>query len=395
MKSFKTLLAASILSLSIQVQAQWTACTLPTGAIPFSLEIKNDTIYLGTANTGMYRSVDSGNNWVAVNNGLTSTQIWTVNAVGDALFASSTGGNVFKSTDGGSNWTLSNTGVSSTTIVRKLVSFNGKIFATTTNTGVLVSSDNGSSWAQQNTGIVGLVADPIAVIGSDLYVGVNQKIYKYDSANQAWLSSSNGLFNNSVSCIGFTTENLQNLTMYAGTSNANDIGVSVDGGNNWTVTNSLPSVGVWSLLGINQAIFAGNDYGVYQSFDHGTNWTDISGFSFASPAKFLTKSSSDLYVLQGAKLYKRSISTLGLTATKEIVNAAEVGIFPNPVNDRLHLSSSQTGSRYEVVDHLGRSVLSGNVTAQSIDMSTLAKGVYTLFISSSNSNKQATKFVKD
>ncbi len=157
MNLIKTLFVLGSIGLSLNLNAQWTMCNTPSGALPFSLEIQNDTIYMGTVGNGIYRSIDRGANWTQINNGITSMQIWTINHTNNALFASSTGGAVFRSTNGGENWVLSNTGVSPTTIVRKFVSFKGQIFASTSNTGVIFSGDNGSSWSQNNSGITGLV----------------------------------------------------------------------------------------------------------------------------------------------------------------------------------------------------------------------------------------------
>lgn len=396
MNLIKTLFLIAFINLSIYANAQWTMCNNPATTLPFSLEIKNDSIYMGTLANGVYRSTDGGSNWTPINNGITSMQVWSINKVGNLLFASSTAGKVYKSADGGNNWTLSNTGISALTIVRKFVLFNGKIFATTSNTGIIISSDNGNTWSQHNTGIAGLVADAIMVADNDLYAGVNQGVYKYDIANQSWISKSSGLPNQSVGSLTYIKDNMQNITLFEGNGNSNDVAKSVNGGDNWSLAkNGLPNVGVYSLLGINTSVFAGNDYGVYMTTDQGANWTDISGFPLASQAKFLNKSSSDLYVLQGGKLWKRSLAGLGLTAINETDKMQDIRIFPNPAKDIISVNTPFTISKYEIADISGRIVLSGNLKNESINISSLIKGIYFVKLTTTDFSIISNKLVKD
>jgi hypothetical protein len=396
MNLIKTLFLIAFINMSIFANAQWTMCNNPAGALPFSLEIHNDSIYMGTLANGVYRSTDGGSNWTQINNGITSMQIWSINQVGNLLFATSTAGKVFKSADGGNNWTLSNTGISSTAIVKKIVLFNGKIYATTSNTGIIISSDNGNTWTQHNTGISGLVSDAILVVDNDLYAGVSQLVFKYDIANQSWISKSSGLPNQTVGSLTYIKDNMQNITLFEGNGNSNDVAKSVNGGDNWSIAkNGLPNVGVYSLLGINTTVFAGNDYGVYMTTDQGANWTDISGFSLASQAKFLTKGSTDLYVLQGGKLWKRSLAGLGLTAIAEADKNHDINIFPNPAKDIISVNTTFKISNYEVADISGRIVLSGKLNNESIDISSLRNGLYSIILITSDNKKMYGKIVKE
>jgi photosystem II stability/assembly factor-like uncharacterized protein len=337
---------------------------------------------MGTVSNGIYRSTDGGSNWTQINEGITSMQIWNIAYVNGALFASSTGGMVFKSTNGGNNWVLSNTGISSTTIIRNFAFFNNKIFATSTNKGVYVSSDNGSSWNQHNSGIVGLVAEPLLVVENDLFVGVNQKVYKYDITNQNWISKSNGIPNNTVGSLTYIKDNLQKITLFEATVNTNDVTNSINNGDNWTVVKSgLPSVGVYSLLGIGTEVFLGNEYGVYKTTNQGLNWVDISGFSNSSPAKFLSKSSTDLYVIQEAKLWKKSLNSLNVSEVEKGIENQLIKIYPNPSsgNFNIEIDENLMGVKATIYNLLGQKIkdleLKSTTTNQFLN-----KGVYLLEI---------------
>lgn len=380
MRKFFTLLL--IVFYTTITNAQWTLCNKPSGVLPFSLVIHDDVLYMGTVSNGIYRSTDGGSNWTQINEGITSMQIWNIAYVNGALFASSTGGMVFKSTNGGNNWVLSNTGISSTTIIRNFAFFNNKIFATSTNKGVYVSSDNGSSWNQHNSGIVGLVAEPLLVVENDLFVGVNQKVYKYDITNQNWISKSNGIPNNTVGSLTYIKDNLQNITLFEATVNTNDVTNSINNGDNWTVVKSgLPSVGVYSLLGIGTEVFLGNEYGVYKTTNQGLNWVDISGFSNSSPAKFLSKSSTDLYVIQEAKLWKKSLNSLNLSEVEKGIENQLIKIYPNPSsgNFNIEIDENLMGVKATIYNLLGQKIkdleLKSTTTNQFLN-----KGVYLLEI---------------
>ena len=374
--------------------AQWTLCNKPSGVLPFSLVIHDDVLYMGTVSNGIYRSTDGGSNWTQINEGITSMQIWNIAYVNGALFASSTGGMVFKSTNGGNNWVLSNTGISSTTIIRNFAFFNNKIFATSTNKGVYVSSDNGSSWNQHNSGIVGLVAEPLLVVENDLFVGVNQKVYKYDITNQNWISKSNGIPNNTVGSLTYIKDNLQNITLFEATVNTNDVTNSINNGDNWTVVKSgLPSVGVYSLLGIGTEVFLGNEYGVYKTTNQGLNWVDISGFSNSSPAKFLSKSSTDLYVIQEAKLWKKSLNSLNLSEVEKGIENQLIKIYPNPSsgNFNIEIDENLMGVKATIYNLLGQKVKDFDLKSTTTNQS-LNKGIYLLEIEKAG-NKNTKKLI--
>ena len=381
---------------SAVTNAQWTKFSNPSGALPFSLMIHNDTIYMGTVGSGIYRSTDGGASWTQINNGITSMQIWAINQVGTAIFASSLSGNVYKSTNGGDTWVLSNIGISSTAIVRKFVSYNGKIFATTTNTGILISNDDGSSWAQHNSGIVGLVGGEIVVIENDLYATVNNKrVYKYDATNQKWIAKGNtGLPNQSIGCMTYIKDISQNITFFVGNGNSNEVAKSTNGGDNWTVVkNGLPNVGVYSLLGIGTEVYLGNDYGVYQSTDKGLNWVDISGFTLTSPAKFLSKSSTDLYVLQGAALWKKSLSNLSNIDNNDGLINKKIVIFPNPSNGSFNIEIDENliGAKATIYNLLGQKLKDFTLNATTTNLS-LKKGIYLLEIEKAG-NKNTKKLI--
>lgn len=383
----KFLLFSLLLFNFFVTKAQWSKCTLPAGATPFSLATHADTIYLGTISTGVYRSTNAGASWTEVNVGITNKQIWSIYTFGNTILVGAASGNVYRSTNGGGSWVLANSGISSTTIIKNFVSFNGKLFAASTNKGVYMSSDNGNTWVQHNTGITGLVASALLVADGDLYVSVLQFVYKYDSVNQSWVKKSTGIPNNTVTCLTSLKDNSQNVKLFACSANSKDVERSDDKGESWVMANNgLPAVGVGSLVAVGTSVFAGNDYGVYQTTDFGSNWTDVSlGFPFTSPASFISSGSSNLYVLQGAALWKRSLSAFGLGTTGMAGYAnrtAEIKLSPNPTADFIHLKIPESIHRIEIYSVTGALVYQSELGDENIDVRSLLKGTYLIRIHS-------------
>ena len=62
----------------------------------------------------MFKSINGGENWSAVNTGLTDTYIETLAIAPNALYAGTDFGGVFKSTNGGENWYPINIGLTNT-----------------------------------------------------------------------------------------------------------------------------------------------------------------------------------------------------------------------------------------------------------------------------------------
>lgn len=93
--------------------------------------------------------------------------------------------------------------------------------------------------------------------------------------------------------------------------------------------------------------------------------------------------------------YYLNVTTSGDGSHVDIDNAAAVSfdVYPNPVNDRMYINSSETLRQVEILDMSGRTVMNcGNQS--SIDTKALATGVYMLRVVTEN-GVNAQKFVKE
>ena len=134
----------------------WSAAGLSTTDVR-SIAAINDTLFVGTNGAGIYKSVDFGANWVAINNGLNGAlNFRAMESKGNTLFAGGpTGTGVFRSLDFGANWTLLSGGLASGSY-RGFASNTQIIAAGSFGSGVFYYTNNGDNWTTINSGLTDL-----------------------------------------------------------------------------------------------------------------------------------------------------------------------------------------------------------------------------------------------
>jgi len=125
---------------------------------------------------GIFRSTDNGENWILVNNGLTTTDIPSL-AINEAghIYAGTypifgEGGGIFRSTDNGESWVEKNDGLSDLNISALTFTQYGSIFAGTF-LGVFRSFNNGETWHEFNEGLAAMDVRALTAPDNFLYAG--------------------------------------------------------------------------------------------------------------------------------------------------------------------------------------------------------------------------------
>lgn len=137
----KTLYAyASSYGLSSYVANNWQKnTTAPTfyNILQLATVPSMPSVLLASANSGIYMTSNSGNNWTALNNGLpTSPKITNLLTDGAAWIASSNSyAGAYLSTDQGKTWVAANNGLNQNAIISALAENSNFIFAGTANSG--------------------------------------------------------------------------------------------------------------------------------------------------------------------------------------------------------------------------------------------------------------------
>ena len=147
------------------VKAQWVQTNGLNDEVIFSLVMNGSTLFAGTQANGIYRSLDNGDNWTDVNNGLTDSVINTLKVISGVIYAGTRYG-LFKSSDNGDTW--SNTGLPAGNI-EDMVAKNDTYYVGTYNGGVYCSYDKGATWTNIGMDTTDVIA--LVICSSHLFAG--------------------------------------------------------------------------------------------------------------------------------------------------------------------------------------------------------------------------------
>lgn len=249
----------------------------------------DNTIFAGTAG-GVFKSVDRGSTWTAVNTGLSGLDVRGV-AVSPAyasdmtLFAATAAG-LFASNNAGASWISSGTGIAGLDLSSLAISpgfaSDRTVFAGT-NSGVYRSTDAGSTWVQSSTGLPNqnvraVVVSPAYATDNTLLAATSGGVFASNNGGASWLALGSALSSVNVSAIslspGFATDGI----VYAGTDSGGIYRFDIGSGEWVPVTpagNSQPvmSLAVSPGYSADRTVVAGTRSGAYISIDAGSSWT--------------------------------------------------------------------------------------------------------------------------
>jgi photosystem II stability/assembly factor-like uncharacterized protein len=118
---------------------------------------RDEGIFAGTFDGGVFRSGDGGTTWRPISRALPNDSIRGIVATDGGLIVA-TGNGIFKTVDHGRQWTPLNKGLTNLSIQVLIGSAAGPFYAGTSS-GVY-RSDDGSTWMPINQGLEGGMAPP-------------------------------------------------------------------------------------------------------------------------------------------------------------------------------------------------------------------------------------------
>lgn len=211
------------------------------------------TLFVGTHQSGIFRSRNNGVSWELVNEGLLNYSITKLLVNDDrdqTLFASTTGrnGGVYKSANMGDTWERVSNGLVSTNVSSLAIDpVDGWIFAAT-NAGLFRSRDGGENWFPTQLSEISISDVVVDFFNHNVVfaAGNNGRFYKSSDAGANWMDMSVGIpFSSDITT--FSLSKVFPDTIYAAvqTFGGSRIFRSVDGAENWTqVSNSAAGLPV-------------------------------------------------------------------------------------------------------------------------------------------------------
>ncbi len=225
----KKTLAISILSFVLLFNfafADWLPLTNVPIGIPKDIIYTNNRLFIVSWMSGVSVSMDYGENWSQMNDGIISVLVNSI-AFGDGvLLVGTSDEGVFRSTNLGTKWEQSNENLPSKNIAK--VIFDGTDFYLLTESSiVMISQDKGKTWNPINLPELDLVVTSISAQNGKLFVGtVNGKIYYTQDKGENWSEISRNYISTSVNYILY-----DNNELFVATNNG--IYYSVNLGVNW------------------------------------------------------------------------------------------------------------------------------------------------------------------
>ncbi len=366
-------------------------------------------VFAGTRGGGVYRSTDFGENWMAINVGLTEESIraLAINSNGD-IYVGTEGKGIFRSSDNGENW--SPTGLMNAVIHSLAIGSNGYIIATT-NSGPFLSMNHGIDWIQINTGLTAWYLQH-AWFNSlgHIFVGSQYGMLRSTDNGQNWQEINRGLSNFNVTSLKINDSGhiFAGGTLYRSTDNGDTwqrvpdspyslslainvqghifagigssrISRSTDDGLSWTEINiasnypALPPLNV-NALAINSQghVFVATHGGLFRSMDNGESWTRfISGMIFKDLYSIAFNSKGDVFVGSSFGAVNRSFDN-GESWTQVSSDLTDSFVRSLAINSKDHIfAGSDGGGIYRSTDD-GDSWTPINVSLTNLDVLALA-----------------------
>lgn len=376
----KKMILLTIVSLHVNIaNAQWQQASFD------SLQIQclavTDSNIIGGSFHGAHLSINNGNTWALINNGLpTNTHVYSLARSGVNIFAGTISDGVFLSTNNGGLWISANNGLPNQRV--NFLAINGtNIFAGIDSSGLYLSTNNGGLWSPINNGLNASYVFSVAMSGTNIFAATTNGVFLSTNNGGLWTAINNGLTDSTVSALAISGTNI-----FAGTNGG--VFLSNNNGGLWTAVNTgLTNTRIASLTISGSNVFAGTYStgfgGVFLSTNNGGLWTPINlGLSYLD-AMTLTVNSTTIFA--EVTKYNALSFTIWRRPLSEITGLGErklnehFTLYPNPTNGKFRVESMESRVlRLEAWSVLGEKIYQSEVNSleSEIDLSNQPNGIY-------------------
>lgn len=262
-------------------------------------------IYAGSYGSGVYKSIDGGNNWRSAINGLINQYVYSLAidpAHSNTIYAGTYHSQVYKSLDGGNSWSWSGNGIQDQAVVYSIAvdpSTPTRVYACTRGSStngtapwngiVYRSTDSGQTWIPSLTNVGGSSVKDWAyslVINPNypyqVFTATHESgPYRSDNYGANWYAISHGINDLSGRAIVISPQLQFSGLLFYGVWHFDTVYKTLNGGQNWTLSNhNYPSVEVYNIAldpySADTVYLATFTHGLMRSLDGGDNW-DFAG----------------------------------------------------------------------------------------------------------------------
>lgn len=368
-----------LFSASLSARGQWIHTNDPGNTNVEAIATDGTHLFAGTFNGGVYLSMDNGNSWTQVNNGLTNTIVYALEIIGTRVFAGTSGGGIFYSDDYGSSWIPSTNGIGIGQISD--LAKNGNTIYAAKNNGVFVSTDLGNSWTDFTSGITEFPVLSLAISGTTIYAGTGNGVF-YSENGAAWIGMQGMSFGAQIDALA-----AMGNVVFAGT-HGGGVWQSQNNGN-WTWIGDGMTYGhINDLFVSGDKVFAGSDGGgVYLLDTLGTPWSQINVGLTNHYVRSFASSGNTLYAgTHGGGVFKNNSALIGID---ELENNDQLTFYPNPITSesKLYLNTSLKNAELIICSVSGKEIYSGIEFSDACELENidLEKGIYLLIAKNKNS----------
>jgi photosystem II stability/assembly factor-like uncharacterized protein len=270
----------------ISANAQWEQTNGPYGSrqILAIAGTGNDTIYVSSIYSGVFRSDDNGITWNDVSAGLSSLNVQDILVLPSGIVYAADSG-ISRSYNHGITWENADSGIVDPTVGSLAVNSRGQLFAAvystnnTQQTGVYRSDNNGDSWTlvlplNGNTEVATLSINK----KDQIFFGATSAIWRSDDNGNNWIPVNLPTLNyHNVTSIEFDKTGV----VYAGTVYFGGLYRSFDDGANWELLiDQSDNAKIYSInINHRKDIFIGDFNAISRSLDKGKTWETVAVLS--------------------------------------------------------------------------------------------------------------------
>lgn len=279
--------------LNLQAADSWSHSDGVTGGSVNAIAVNPQdpsTLYVAAGTGGIFKSINGGATWTAINNGIIPITDLRSLAIDpqdpSTVYAGAIYNGVFKSTNGGANWTQSSVGLFAPVYAIAIDPLNSNnIYAGGgSNNPFSYSTNGGTSWHQNNYDVWGSHLSGFRVYSLAFAGTAQPRLYAVGDMglsfknNSGWFNCSS-YFGGPYSIQALAIDPKNPTTIYVG-SNPDGVFKTGDGGVTWTSMNTgLADTNITALVIDPQdsaTIYAGTATGgVFVSYDGGDSWNGI------------------------------------------------------------------------------------------------------------------------